>query len=742
VLSNLSGKRNRGALAYLQDRIKKGAIPKKAVDHLHQDLESLLTLDNNKDVLASAPAFNDYQKFFKINVFQLWQQLITKSAGKIPWGSTVTEAYYSQAEGTGVLFAIHLPPAIDQQESLPMLVVAKKGPRVKPSAEFPFIEVKPSLRGIWGYRSISAYDMMQVIGFMKQHYPVDSNRVYLAGSSAGASGAMQLASTYPSEFAAVLPLVAVGTNYPLLNFKNLPVTIHHGVNDWTSSICNARVQAQRMQKLGCPVTLKEYPSGHSIPGSHKPLMEWMMNQKRNPSPQSLSHQCETPSLGRSYWAHIREFQDPHQNATLEASVNDSDGRGKVIIHPKNIQAFTLYPHLMPSVKAGIKTAEIGKTQLSLEGSTKRLDFRFRNDRWILDAERITDIPTKRPYHAGAAANLYQGEPLVIVYGTQSSDKNINSKLVASARKLSACGGPAPYLMSGRFPIVADSDLSPEQQANCNLILLGTPTENSVTQSIIGDLPITIRDRTLMVAERPALPLKNQVISLLYPHPQHPQRLVYILAPFTDSDGLTRFSKSPQSFLAGSDGFNRISQADLLVQNLNHQIGRQMQFGKDWDWVIYPGADNPIPDRYSDRSDLALSHFKVMQKNSKADFAFWWGPSDKGMWGTDFNFLKSYQPDFYTQADFQTQHHLAETMTGGLSGMEIKEIWKQWGQNQQLLMAPKIQINTLDDKKQYRVNIPMNLYIKLGQRKKNLDDPKSGPGIAPEEIMAEIFPTDK
>ena len=183
---------------------------------------------------------------------------------------------------------------------------------------------------------------------------------------------------------------------------------------------------------------------------------------------------------------------------------------------------------------------------------------------------------------------------------------------------------------------------------------------------------------------------------------------------------------------------RISQADMVVQSLDHQIGRQMQFGKDWKWVTLQGADNPIPARFSDRTELALTHMKIMRKNSGVDFAFWWGPADKGMWGTDFNFLKRYHPNFYTQADFRTQHHLIETLTGGISGMEIKEIWQRWGQNQQLLTNPEIQIDTLADKKQYRVNIPMDLYIKLGQRKKNLNDPKPGPAISPEEVMAEIF----
>ena len=60
---------------------------------------------------------------------------------------------------------------------------------------------------------------------------------------------------------------------------------------------------------------------------------------------------------------------------------------------------------------------------------------------------------------------------------------------------------------------------------------------------------------LAVADRTPLKLENKVLGMLYPNPNHPNRLVYILAPFTDEADLDHFSKHPQLFLAGSDGFD-------------------------------------------------------------------------------------------------------------------------------------------------------------------------------------------
>ena len=109
-----------------------------------------------------------------------------------------------------------------------------------------------------------------------------------------------------------------------------------------------------------------------------------------------------------------------------------------------------------------------------------------------------------------------------------------------------------------------------------------------------------------------------------------------------------------------------------------------------------------------------------------------------MWGADFNHLLSFDPDSYTLADFHTRHRIAETTLGSVTGAELKEIWKRWGPNQELLSVPKISLDALDDELEYRLHIPMDLYIKLGQRKKNLRTPMPGPSFTEEELIPRVF----
>ena len=648
--------------------------------------------------------------------------VIAPLRAEIRWDAGFKENYRSEADGADIAFDVRTPPRVEGAEAYPLIVVLNGGLRVSPNEDYPHFRVQPSRNRIWGYRSISTYDVMQVVSFMKRNYPVDADRVYVVGSSAGGSGAMHLASCFPDEFAAVLPLVAAGNNYPLRNFSNLPVAFHHGDRDWVSSICNARVQAQRMRELGCPVILQEYAgAGHNVPGSHEPLIQWLFEQRRNPAPRTIRHDCEVPSLGRSYWLTIQEFDDPHQRAHVEADI----AAGIATIHPRNVVAFSLSRDLIREVK----TVRIAETELPASD-----DYRFRDGRWqVSDATKAPEI---RPYEAGGAANLYQGEPLLIVYGT---DGIHTDQLRAAAQKLASYGGPAHTAMrQHRFPVVADNALTDEQQDRCHLILIGKPSDNRVTRSLWERLPASIDDDTLLVADRAPLSLDQHVLGLLHPHPDHPHRLVYVLVPIADDVGLARFSESPQYFLAGSEGFDRVSQPDLIVQNMDYGVARQMQFGKDWQWLSMPGGDTPVPDRFADRSNLAIACMNLMQSKSHADFALWWGPADKGMWGVDFNHLVSFDPAFYTLADFRTRHRITETTLGSVTGAELKEIWTRWGENQELLSVPEMAVEALDDSTEYRLHIPMDLYIKLGQRQANLGDPEPGPVFTADELIPGIF----
>ena len=90
------------------------------------------------------------------------------------------------------------------------------------------------------------------------------------------------------------------------------------------------------------------------------------------------------------------------------------------------------------------------------------------------------ISVIRPYESGAAVNLYQGEPLLIVYRTGNAKRG--PQLRAAAEDMAKCGGPLfASLRQTKIAIVADTELTSEQEARHNLVLLGRPDENLISK---------------------------------------------------------------------------------------------------------------------------------------------------------------------------------------------------------------------------------------------------------------------
>ena len=72
--------------------------------------------------------------------------------------------------------------------------------------------------------------------------------------------------------------------------------------------------------------------------------------------------------------------------------------------------------------------------------------------WRFDDRRPQEWSGPRPYQAGAAGNLAQGEPALVVYGT-AGDETRTELLNKAAESIARCSGDWKSGKSfGRFPV--------------------------------------------------------------------------------------------------------------------------------------------------------------------------------------------------------------------------------------------------------------------------------------------------
>lgn len=645
-------------------------------------------------------------------------------------------AYYSSADGSGQHFVIAVPADFDPQKSYP-LIVALHGLGGRPKPNFDrvhseqYIEVQPWGRGDTQYAALGDHDVRSVIDYVKQWYRIDPDRVYLIGWSMGGRGTWTIASRHPDLFAAAAPFFGWGDELPLRNLRNVPIFNQHGQKDWVVSIDQSRFSVDILQKLGYSIAHKEYPdAGHGIPNAY-PAREWMLTHRRPDSPTAITYTCQTPDWGRAYWLRIRRFVDPHLSARIEANVNGKGPQQLLTLLPDNVEVLELDVSSMPVDRDADLLVQIGQTFLAAKAPLPEHLFAIRKQgTWNLDVQFSPPATETRPYRPGATADLYTGEPLLIVYGTHGDSARADLWRQV-AEKLSRHGGASWREMAiGRIPLRADVDVTEEEMSRFNLVLLGGTRDNRIAAKMADQLPFTTNDKNeLIAADREPVSLDSAALRLAYYNPLSPERLIFLIATNETGSAVEEYLQSPQDLLTGSWGLERVDQPDLIVEALDGITRRRMQFTHGWQWRIVEGTDRRLSEEMASSRQLELAYLRIMRRTCGADFA---------LSSTAPSVTQIYDPRWYTLADMATARAPAQILLGSLSGQELIEIHQRWITDGQMISVPSFAPGEIDPERTYRIAIPPSLCWELMGRQKNLRDVEAGPQWRQEDLWKEIF----
>lgn len=89
--------------------------------------------------------------------------------------------------------------------------------------------------------------VMAGVDWVEQHYPVDTDRVYVLGMSLGGYGTIDLAAAYHDRIAAAMALCGGATSPQIENLNNVPLWIVHGTADRAVSITQSDKVVNRMR---------------------------------------------------------------------------------------------------------------------------------------------------------------------------------------------------------------------------------------------------------------------------------------------------------------------------------------------------------------------------------------------------------------------------------------------------------------------------------------------------------------
>lgn len=500
--------------------------------------------------------------------------------GANPWAhavGTFLRGYYSPIDGSVQGYAVHVPPGYDGQKPYPVVVnLHGYDPSFADWRDNPFLQgfipeateggrfilVQPYGRGNTMYQDMGERDVLEVLAEVERLYCVDQDRIYLTGGSMGGAGTWYIGLRHPDRFAAIAPVMGP-TDYafwlgidsataPHLrrfliarrsalayaeNGRCVAMRCVHGAKDDVVPVAQSRAMVARLRELGYPVVYEEY--AQAAHGGFPSEMErakyaWLAEQVRVPWPRRVTYKTGDLHHPGAYWVRIDRFENLLDFAWIGAEVEGAD---KIVVRTANVSRFRL---TVPRVHCTAETLRI-----VVDGQVAyRGDLPFRDElcftrgsdgQWVTGSGISEQGMVKRPGLAGPISDVFNG-PFMIVYGTSGRQRE-NATTLAEAETLAQQWRRWQH---AECRVKADRQVTKADVDSFNLILIGGPYCNLITERVNGDLPIQFSRRGVQVGGKKFLGEHVGAV-FVYPNPLNERRYVVVMGgvSWRGTAGITR-----------------------------------------------------------------------------------------------------------------------------------------------------------------------------------------------------------
>ncbi len=420
-------------------------------------------------------------------------------------------------------------------------------------------------RGNQNWDLLADDDLFHVLADLKTTFTIDENRLSIEGISMGGHGAYRWAMRYPDLWGASAPsagwtsyedfyfkwycglsedtgkwgynngnakpdlsaaeyidpsrrptLETASALYQAENAKYVSFWMGSNTEDTVNNMQNAQWIKDAFDRLG----LKNYvwaqgPGGHCACHSEKVIYSFLTDKVRISNPSNPVYRTNTLRYNKAYWINIDRLQYANGWARLAANVIAPD---KIEVEATNIAQFTLsIPSALVDATKPIhvfvndKLCYSGKALASLTISAMTEEIHGQvyvvSDEWT-----VAPLASKSIYKthelSGPIGDAFRRKFLVI-YGTKGSNQE-TTKNKADAQqfvddwntvmiqKNDDWGFPEPQVY---LSAIADTAVTSEQIANCNLRLFGDQNTNYITAQIAGELPLILLNNGIRVGDR-------------------------------------------------------------------------------------------------------------------------------------------------------------------------------------------------------------------------------------------------
>jgi hypothetical protein len=553
-------------------------------------------------------------------------------------------AYESPADDSGQPFRIAIPTDYDPAHPAPLTVYMhgysgnhiehSEGMHAHPGS-FDIAVLGRSRGG--GYRALSEADVLQAVGYVEAHWAIDPDRVSLNGGSMGGGATYRLGSRYPHLWSSGRPTCGYASYLPMGNLVTLPIYATHSADDPTVSVLHDRGPLAVLRGLGGQVVYDETNGyGHAV-WNYKEGNErgasWEKSQVR-PDSRTVRRVDYTALDGgavRGWWGEVSEWGAAPRPARfvlvagnpnlLHAELTNITRLGLRLAEspfdrtqPLQVSVNGAVPFTLPAPLPGSAVLALGAKG------------------WGFEPE--SEPPPFRLHTPGSAILLYDGEPLLIVYGTRGSlaeRRAMRAAAVAASKSPSPAwpddageaapdGVPHNQNLYGWLNTKADAQVTDADIARCHLVLIGTASQNAVVARIADALPVHLGDGGIACSDGARFPGSRLALGLVHFNPLAPGRLIFWVAS-DDPAAYGANSAIPLTMAGGGFHTANAFGADLLIMPAGSPtLVAARSFDSRWRWVPGREASPLLPASLGATGAFSRAVGAAISRAAAADFS--------------------------------------------------------------------------------------------------------------------------
>lgn len=247
----------------------------------------------------------------------------------------------STAAFRGWPYVIHVPEDYRGDEPFPLLVYLSGGPGRAVAGALDarstlnrtgYIVVFPQAQQAW-WTETTARLVESLVEEVEREHNIDPNRIYVAGSSNGGSGAFYFAAAWPHRIAAVVSLMGAGLYAPAqqpplpMNMAHVPLLFVHGDRDPVVPVGSTTDTVERLRQVwrAAPTEtriLKGREHDIALDRDDGLTEPFLAKYVRDPYPRHVRFQADSTALPRHYWVELVEKKEG--TAEVEGEIRDDN----------------------------------------------------------------------------------------------------------------------------------------------------------------------------------------------------------------------------------------------------------------------------------------------------------------------------------------------------------------------------------------------------------------------------------